>query len=170
MFNKAPPHEVWCYNSSNFNLSIKRSWADSVTLRLLYWRGKEPLEYPMSGTLRGSRSRCGRFAVQILPQARTKPRLHRHPARSLVTIPTKLSRLAQRNTLLLENYTGFEVLVGMTMAIISSLWSGDGAGGIFDIPVLHLPNDTISHPRTELWRIKVVVLWVLTTRIVVHDK
>jgi hypothetical protein len=27
----------------------------------------------------------------------------------------------------------------------------------------------MSHPRTEPWRLKVVVLWVLTTRILVHD-
>ena len=117
--------------------------------------------------MRGSWSRCGSFAVQFLPQARTKPRIHRHPARSQLTIPTEPTRLAQRNTLLLENYTGFEILVAMTMAIIALLWSGDGAGGIllwsgdgvgsiFEIPVLHLKND-VSHPRTEPWRLKVVV-------------
>jgi hypothetical protein len=60
--------------------------------------------------------------------------------------------------LLLEDYTGFEVFVAMTIAIMASLLSGDGAAGIFGILILHLQNDTMSHPRTEPWRLKVVVL------------
>jgi hypothetical protein len=118
--------------------------------------------------MRESRNRRGSLAVQFLPQARTKPRIHRHQARSQLTIPTKPARLAQRNTLLLENYKGFEILVAMTMAIKALLWSGDGAGGIFEILVLHLKNDTVSHPKTEPWRHKDVVLWVLITRVMVH--
>jgi len=141
-----------------------------MTLRLLCWLGKNLSHILWAGSCVGLEAGVLALQYNLLPQAWTKPRLHRHPARTLVTIPTKLSRLAKRNTLLLENYTGFEVLVGMTIAIMASLWSGDGAGGFFEILVLHLPNDTMSHPRTEPWRLKVVVLWVLTTWIVVHDK
>jgi hypothetical protein len=155
--------ESWRYNPSNFNLSIKRSWVVSMTLWLLYlpnilWEG---------GCV-GLGAGVVALQYNLLPQARTKPRPHRHPTLSLVNVPTDLSRLAQTETLLLENYTGFEVLVAMTMMIKASLWSGDGAAGTSEVLVLHLPNDTTSHPSTELWRLKVVVLCVSTTRILVH--
>jgi hypothetical protein len=60
--------------------------------------------------------------------------------------------------LLLENYTGLEVLVAGAMTIKASLWSGDGVAGNSETPALHLPNDTMSHSGTELWRLKAVAL------------
>lgn len=148
--------EAWRYNPSNFNLSIKRSRVDSVTLRLLYWRGKNLSNILWVGICVGLGAGVVVLQYNLLLQARTKPRLHRHPARSLVTIRTELSRLAQRNTLLLENYTG----------VWGSRCDDYGDNGLvmiktwgrryFRNTVPHLENDTMSHPRTEPWDLR---LW-----------
>jgi hypothetical protein len=113
----------WRYSSAILYLGSGWRCMVSFTPRPLYLQGNSPL-YPLSRRLAGPPSRSGRYEEEknFLRPSRIELLLLGRPVRSLVTIPTALSKSQVGNSLYLYKlHCYWEVCVKLSFFVFLSL-------------------------------------------------